>query len=417
MKLPKNIRQIGEVEEEKKVYLEDYVMTYVRQMAEKEGAECRAAVLLGQAQWHNNARYLFINGAVEVEGFRRGGSPTFSNQTWSDIYDKIKTYFEEVEVVGWVFTRKGQEFRIDEDLRKIHLENFPGQDKALLIYDGEEKEEGLFLYSGNHFKRLKGHYIYYEKNAGMQSFMVDGRRTKSSANEKVEQAVKDMREKMSSKKEERQTTKKYAQYAYGVGMVVAAIILIIGTTRLSGRSKKDGLGNALDVINEGLTSPQSDGQVQVETVEGDVDKKENEEAASTGIPPGKAEDVSIEGQTGEEVAAASPEAGQEQDVSTEASVAPPTGETAENATPPAVTDAPPSGETSEENPEGQEAVPNEEASAGGYDYYIVKKGDTLSQISESIFKSIYQVETIRNINNLSSEDYIYEGQRLMIPKQ
>ena len=34
--LPKNIRQIGDVRDEEKVYIEDYVMTYIRKKEAKE---------------------------------------------------------------------------------------------------------------------------------------------------------------------------------------------------------------------------------------------------------------------------------------------------------------------------------------------------------------------------------------------
>ena len=36
--LPKNIRQIGEIQQDKKVYLEDYVMTFIRKR-EKDAQE------------------------------------------------------------------------------------------------------------------------------------------------------------------------------------------------------------------------------------------------------------------------------------------------------------------------------------------------------------------------------------------
>ena len=46
-KMPKNIRQIGQVDISKKIYAEDYVMTYIKQLAEKTTVGERKAVLLG----------------------------------------------------------------------------------------------------------------------------------------------------------------------------------------------------------------------------------------------------------------------------------------------------------------------------------------------------------------------------------
>ena len=49
--LPKNVRQIGEPEENRKIYIEDYVVTYLKRMAKEAALNSRAAVLLGHSEW------------------------------------------------------------------------------------------------------------------------------------------------------------------------------------------------------------------------------------------------------------------------------------------------------------------------------------------------------------------------------
>ena len=64
-RMPKNIRQIGQINH-KKIYIEDYVMTYIRQLgSETENVE--SAVLLGRTIKTEEEKCLFISGAIEIE--------------------------------------------------------------------------------------------------------------------------------------------------------------------------------------------------------------------------------------------------------------------------------------------------------------------------------------------------------------
>ena len=46
--LPKNIRQVGNAPGNYKIYVEDYVMTYLRRIASPGNMNCRGAILLGK---------------------------------------------------------------------------------------------------------------------------------------------------------------------------------------------------------------------------------------------------------------------------------------------------------------------------------------------------------------------------------
>ena len=66
---PRNIRQIGEPGKEKRIYLEDYAVAYLR--------EVKGAVLFGELVRIHSARCYFISGAVEIpEG-------DFSEENWN----------------------------------------------------------------------------------------------------------------------------------------------------------------------------------------------------------------------------------------------------------------------------------------------------------------------------------------------
>ena len=66
-KMPKNIRQIGNAPDKKKIYIEDYVMTFLRKIAEPGNTTSRGAILLGEYFRDGDTETLFISGAVEAQ--------------------------------------------------------------------------------------------------------------------------------------------------------------------------------------------------------------------------------------------------------------------------------------------------------------------------------------------------------------
>ena len=66
-KLPKNIRQIGERDQSVRLYLEDYVNTYLKRLYPRGGQDLRVGLLLGNIEEHDGTPYLFVDGAMEME--------------------------------------------------------------------------------------------------------------------------------------------------------------------------------------------------------------------------------------------------------------------------------------------------------------------------------------------------------------
>lgn len=72
-KLPKNTRQIGERDQSVRLYLEDYVNTYLKRLFPKGGQDLRVGVLLGTSEEHDGVPYLFVDGALEMEDVAEQG--------------------------------------------------------------------------------------------------------------------------------------------------------------------------------------------------------------------------------------------------------------------------------------------------------------------------------------------------------
>ena len=90
-KLPKNIRQIGERDPVLKLYVEDYVNTYLRRLYPTGGQDLRVGLLLGENREEDGVPYLFVDGALEIEGASIGGEKVeFSEELWKKSYSFIK---------------------------------------------------------------------------------------------------------------------------------------------------------------------------------------------------------------------------------------------------------------------------------------------------------------------------------------
>ena len=55
--------------------------------------------------------------------------------------------FHNTEVVGWFLTRPGKSLGINDKITKVHVDNFPGTDKALFIIDPLDHDEAFYIYS------------------------------------------------------------------------------------------------------------------------------------------------------------------------------------------------------------------------------------------------------------------------------
>ena len=107
--LPKNIRQIGIPNEKYRIYIEDYVYTFLKKIAEKAEEEEKgaAAVFTGEIKWNSGTGYLFIRGALTAEaGEISAEHVEFSDLTWQKLHEETEHYFAGQEIIGWFLTQK-----------------------------------------------------------------------------------------------------------------------------------------------------------------------------------------------------------------------------------------------------------------------------------------------------------------------
>lgn len=169
--LPKNIRQVGSPRGRHRIYLEDYVYTYLRSTA--KNSEACAGVFLGKSRVVKDIRYTFVSGVVECSAaVFQWESISLDESFWDYIYKEQKQYFTELEIVGWVLGKAGQAMELTPAVEAAHRKYFAGRDKILMLIDILEGEELFFIYEQGYLQKREGYYIYYEKNLAMQEYMI-----------------------------------------------------------------------------------------------------------------------------------------------------------------------------------------------------------------------------------------------------
>ena len=179
--IPKNIRQIGENNSNQKIYVEDNVITNLKKRTGKQ-EDVNYGVLLGEIKRKNGNTYVFVKGMVEVREVIEN-SLIFNDDIWAAIYKDIKKYFSKMNIVGWFVSVP---YRVRDDLkgiRKLHLDNFAGNDKVCFLTDRTENDENFYMCKQGNLEKQSGYYIYYERNEKMKKYIKSLTNEKNESNE------------------------------------------------------------------------------------------------------------------------------------------------------------------------------------------------------------------------------------------
>ena len=178
--IPKNVRQIGNVSDNPKIYVEDYVDTFFSQLCEKcvkAGNIPMGAFLVGDMQSGDSGDYVYIYGAVQMHELKMSGTDyVIDDNTWKHGYEDCKQFFDDGEMLGWFIVHPGAPLKPDGAAVKLHKRSFPKNNTVLIMKDPVEKDETYFVHKMNDLMEIGGRYTYYEKNPCMQNYMIASRK-------------------------------------------------------------------------------------------------------------------------------------------------------------------------------------------------------------------------------------------------
>lgn len=373
--LPKNIRQIGGPVGTTKVYIEDFVVTFLKALTTDKNTFVRGAILFGEKKSIDNETVIFIRGAVEGQNIELDLDETvFDDKVWREIYQKKERFFPDLEVIGWALSRMGFSVRLNDKIKKTHFENFPGDGKVLYMTDHLEGEDAFYVYRGQDLVRQSGYYIYYEKNPMMQEYLIErNQKLKEAVSyetmleaKRDEKIVRQFRTIVQEKQKSSRTKDMMKRLSSSAAMLLVLILAggMFYYSRLDNSSSfGDAIHGAVETMGKGVKD-----NVSME--------EENKESGTTT----KQLPTSTEKADGTEAGTTADEKKTE------------TGTTAATAS----------------------TQKSAQSMARGRTY-VVKKGDSLVSISRRMYGTRKYMYKILDANKIGPKEHIYPGQKLIIP--
>ena len=279
--IPKNVRQIGNVSDSPKIYVEDYVDTFFTQLCEKAEEGPVGAFLIGDMQKTEEDEYVYIYGAVRIHDLKLSGKDyVIDEDTWKKAYEDCKQYFEDGEMLGWFVAHAGVPLTPEHSTIKLHKKSFPKKNTIFIMKDPVEKDEVYYVHKLNDLMEIGGHYTYYEKNPCMQNYMISARKKNGvCASETVEdRAAKDFRSLVRSR-EEKQQQKKTNRMIYAVSACLVLVVIIMGVTMVNNFDKMKSVQTTLNNLADVTSSDTS--SVETQETSGSVTAVTGEETKQT----------------------------------------------------------------------------------------------------------------------------------------
>lgn len=408
--LPRNVRQIGNVSDSPKIYVEDYVDTFFAQLCEKcekSGKGPMGAFLVGDIQPGTDEEYVYIYGAIQMHDLKMSGNEyVIDEDTWKHAYEDCKQYFEEGEMLGWFVAHPGVPLIPEASTVRLHKKSFPKKNTVFIMKDPVEKDETYYVHKMNDLMEIGGHYTYYEKNPCMQNYMISSRKKNGAfPTETVEdRAAKDFRN-MVRKRGEGRKGRKSGGLMYAASACLVLVLIIMGVSMINSFDRMKSVQNTLDTLagsSDKVETQETSGTVTAVTEEQDGEGQAGDTQAS-GADSALDADNRVDADSGKEDLSGGDNAGISANASGNDSGTSSTGGKSEDAG------------TAGGGTDGSSqilAAPGENGSDG---VYIVEEGDTLAIISRKMYGDVTHVDAICKMNGITDGNLIYVGQKLLLP--
>lgn len=283
---PKNVRQIGNVSDQPKIYMEDYVNTYLNQLKETAAENATGALLVGENIRQGKQSAVYISGALQMKEIEiKGTEIVISDDVWTSLEEQKREYFSDKEVVGWCLLENGHPMGLNKGVVKIHERVFSRENTVFVWRDAMEDEEIFYAYKYNELMQMGGHYIYYEKNPEMQNYMINMRKMIGvTPSEMVEdRAAKDFRSIVRNRMEY-QERRDNSHFMYAMSVFLVVVVLAIGISTMNNFDKMEAVQQSVEALSQAVTAPVQQPMEKVEEIE--VEPKENTEKEEfTGTMP------------------------------------------------------------------------------------------------------------------------------------
>lgn len=406
-KLPKNIRQIGERDQTVRLYLEDYVNTYLRRLYPKGGQDLRVGILLGTSEEHDGTPYLFVDGALEMDDVAESSDKVILTESaWKKAYKTMEDMFPKREIMGWFLCGESGTTLSPLNYWKQHGQYFSKKNQLMYLNSGLEGEEAVYITSEDGFYKLQGYSIYYERNQMMQDYMIlrkDARRVESGSGDSV---IRDFRQRMEDNKSQAVSQRGTIRVLGTMCSALAVMVLAGGVAMFNNYEKMKNMEAVLTsaLPEEVMAKGEEEGtgeELWVEEAQGAVYPTVAKETMSDTYPAGQA--VSGESESGKDNEAGTSLA-EEQGEPVQ-----PEGDEGSDA------DSIHMENTDAHTPDSSPAETDARQALAGGNTYQVQDGETLYGICLKLYGNGSMLKKICELNGLEDENKIISGQNLILP--
>ncbi len=287
---PKNVRQIGNVSDEPKIYVEDYVDIYLTQLQQQASEEPIGVMLIGEILNQEGQDVVYISGAMQMKEIEVTSTEiVIKEETLEEMEGERKKFFAFSQIVGWGLIESGHPMGQIREISKIHAKTFSGENTIFIWKDARDNEELYYAHKYGELMQMGGHYIYYEKNPSMQNYMIATRKKNGvTPSEMVEdRAAKDFRSAVRTKMEDKEQ-RQNSRLVYATSVLLVVVVLAIGVSTVNNFDKMEAVQSSLESLSQSVDQAGSQNKtVSEETVvETGGSAESADEVAAQGIVPG-----------------------------------------------------------------------------------------------------------------------------------
>lgn len=450
--LPKNIRQIGDIQGKEKIFLEDYVMTYIKKK-EKQEVEGYLGIFLGERKEKEDITYVFIRGILEVPAARTADDeekdghwkvhPADDKKAERGISREAKVYEKKNDVgsEGEKSNEQKQENNTAawmDQMEKAYQEYFPDSsvqgccvigayptermrtlldalpDAGSLIYHLQEQEETLYQIENGRYRPIRGYFVFYEQNRTMQEYMAgvfqEDRVEKEGVSDK---AIRSFRKKVKEKSIQKNTSMLKLASSFFVVTVLAIGVIVV--------NRIEDIRNVQSTVGSGDTTAENEvlyvedlpEETAISGTEGTVDENYKPAQAVSANSSAADSDTAKNG--------------------TESAM---TGEVSDTTEQNALVDTDTvNDETAKTEAVSDMAVQNDLAGSDAFwdettdtetvqeaasmrqlqAAYVIREGDTLAEICSQYYGSLDRLAELCELNEITDANKIMPGQKIVLP--
>ena len=233
IQIPTNVRQCGEGTDIHPVYVEDYVITFLRQVIHRNEGQYFAAANRIRRESAEKDRGICLFGKKKIE----------EGRTLYFIYaaglESDAGKFPAYEYLGRAYGR--------DALECVNIKELAEPDTLLGVIDGQQDEISFYIEANGNVNPVRAYFAFYEKNESMQDFLIEWYKKNCIQNVEStnEDAGKDFRQ-LYYEKQESKHQRRIVSMMYTASLMLLILCCITGISMINQYDKMKHMEQAIE---------------------------------------------------------------------------------------------------------------------------------------------------------------------------